>query len=127
MRRSSVALLHRGRLPARRRRLAEFSGEAIRDPDLSSLAERVHYEIDPDDEYPHNYSGRIRATLADGRVVEAVQPHLRGGAREPLGREELRRKCAANLAYAGADQESVQAIAEFAEGLAAAAAVEVPQ
>ena len=59
--------------------LAEFSAEAIRDPDLLSLAERVHYEIDPHDEYPHNYTGRIRATLTDGRVVEVEQPHLRGG------------------------------------------------
>ena len=51
----------------------------------------------------------------------------RGGSREPLGRKELRRKCAANLAYAGADPESSDAIAEFAERLAATAAVEVPR
>ena len=107
--------------------LAEFSAEAIRDPGLISLAQRVHYEVDPHDEYPRNYTGRIRATLTDGRVVEAVQPHLRGGTREPLGRKELQSKCAANLAFVGADPESAHAIAEFAEGLTDAAAVEVPQ
>ena len=103
--------------------LAEFSFESIRDPDVLALAERVRYEVDPEDEYPRNYTGRIRATLTDGRVVEEVQPHLRGGAREPLGRVELERKCAANVAFAGADPEVARAITAFADGLGDAAVI----
>ncbi len=94
--------------------LAEFTTESVRDPEVLSLAARVCYEIDPDDEYPHNYTGTIRAKLIDGRVIEEVQPHLRGGSREPLGRTELERKCSANLAFGGADTNFERAIAELA-------------
>ena len=104
--------------------LAEFTSDAVRDPDVLSLAGRVCYEIDPDDEYPSNYSGRIRATLGDGSVVEEVQPHLRGGSREPLGRDEIERKCAANVAFGGADPDYAGAIARFADGLGGAAGAE---
>lgn len=103
--------------------LSEFSREAIQDPAVLSLAERVRYEVDPDDEYPHNYTGKIRATLTDGRVIDEAQPHLRGGAREPLGRAELQRKCAANLAVGGADPEFARVLSAFAEGLGASTVV----
>ena len=83
----------------------------------ANLSNRVVYRIDPDDEYPRNYTGCIRAVLNDGSVVEERQPHLRGGAREPLARDALIRKCAANLDYAGADPRLAAAIAEWADGL----------
>ena len=95
--------------------LAEFTTASVQDPEVLSLAGRVGYEIDPEDEYPHNYSGRILATLTDGSVVEEIQPHLRGGSREPLERAELERKCAANVAFAGGDPDYTRSIAEFAD------------
>ena len=95
--------------------LAQFTTAAVQDPDVLSLAGRIGYEIDPEDEYPKNYSGRIRATLTDGSVVEAIQPHLRGGSREPLERTELERKCAANVAFAGGDPDYARSVAEFAD------------
>ena len=107
--------------------LAQFDAASIRDPEVLSLAGRVHYEIDPGDEYPRNYTGRIRATLANGRVLEEVQPHLRGGARDPLGRAELQRKCAANLAVGGADPALARVVTEFAAGLGDAPGVAVPR
>ncbi len=97
--------------------LAEFDTAAVSDPEVRALATRVAYRVDPDDEYPRNYTGRIRAVLNDGSVVEESQPHLRGGAREPLGRDALVRKCAANLEYGGADPAMAEAIAEWANGL----------
>lgn len=87
---------------------------------MLALAGRVRYEVDPYDEYPHNYTGRIRATLTDGRVIDEVQPRLRGDAREPLGRAELQRKCAANLAAGGIDPEFSRVLTAFAENLGAA-------
>ena len=45
-----------------------------------------------------NYSGHLKVTMADGSVHEADQPHLRGGAREPLSAEELGAKYRANAA-----------------------------
>jgi 2-methylcitrate dehydratase PrpD len=100
--------------------LAEFTDESVRDPAVLALAERISYEVDPNDEYPRNYSGYITATLKDGRIVEASQPHLRGGSREPLSREALLAKCGANVAYGGMDGKLAAAIAEFADGLARA-------
>jgi len=97
--------------------LAEFSEESIRDSDVLRLAQRVSYDIDPQNEYPRNYTGYIRATLADGRVVEEHQTHLRGGRRDPLLRTELVEKCAANLSYGGADPKLAESIAEFADRL----------
>ena len=97
--------------------LAEFGPAAVRDSEVLALSNRVVYRIDPGDEYPRNYTGCIRAVLNDGSVVEERQPHLRGGAREPLKRDALIRKCAANLDYAGADPRLAAAIAEWADGL----------
>ena len=57
------------------------------------------------------------AAVAVTLVVEERQPHLRGGAREPLERDALIRKCAANLDYTGANPSLAEAIAEWADGL----------
>ncbi len=97
--------------------LAEFSEAAVRDEAVLKLAERVSYEIDPDDEYPRNYTGRIIATLTDGQSVEAYQPHLRGGSRAPLTRDELVRKCAANIRYGDCDTALTDRLVEFADSL----------
>jgi hypothetical protein len=61
----------------------------------------VLYRIDPDNPYPRAYTGHISATLRDGRSIEERQPHLRGGAHEPLTRAELEEKFARNAAAGG--------------------------
>ncbi len=81
--------------------LEQFADAKVRDPDLLALAAKVRYEIDPDNEYPRNYTGEIRVVLRDGSVREARQPYLRGGAREPLGRAEITAKFHANAVYGG--------------------------
>ena len=55
----------------------------------------------PDDDYPRNFSGRLRAVLKDGSARVFNQPHLRGGAHAPLSDEELMRKFADNAAAGG--------------------------
>jgi 2-methylcitrate dehydratase PrpD len=97
--------------------LAEFTDEAVADSAVLDLARRVSYEIDPDDEYPRNYSGYIAATLADGTTVEELQPFLRGGSRDPMSREELVAKSAANIAYGGFDAQLAHRVAAFADSL----------
>src|SRR3546814_5934947 len=77
--------------------LAQFTEEAVRDPRALALAAKVGYVIDPDNEYPANYTGHIRAELTDGRVVEERQGQLRGGTREPMSRDDLLAKARANL------------------------------
>ncbi len=97
--------------------LAEFDETLVQDPEIRALSNKVGYRIDPDDEYPQNYTGHVRAILTDGSVVEERQPYLRGGVREPLDREELIDKCAANLGYGGGDPGLASAIAEWADRL----------
>ena len=86
--------------------LAQFTDERVGDPALRILAAKIRYEIDPADEYPRNFSGHLQAMLRDGSVREIRQPHMRGGAKEPLSVEELEAKLDANLGFGGLRAES---------------------
>ncbi len=81
--------------------LAAFTEETARDPRLRALAAKVRYVVDINNPYPAGYTGHIRATLRDGRVIEEHQPHLRGGAQEPLSRAAIEQKFLANAAFGG--------------------------
>jgi 2-methylcitrate dehydratase PrpD len=81
--------------------LRAFTEAAIRDPRVLALAAKVKYVIDPQNPYPNNYTGHIRATLNDGSVIEERQPHLRGGAQEPLTRRDVTDKFALNAQHGG--------------------------
>jgi 2-methylcitrate dehydratase PrpD len=83
----------------------QFTEARIHDPQVLALAARIRYRIDPADEYPKNFTGHLAATLADGRVLEIRQPHLRGGAREKLSEAELEAKALDNLRYGGWDDD----------------------
>ena len=85
--------------------LGDFSDAAVRDPAVLALAAKVRYQIDPQNPYPSNFTGHIRAVLADGRVVEERQPHMRGGAHEPLTRADIEDKFALNARHGGWDAE----------------------
>src|SRR6266700_2477485 len=84
--------------------LGAFTEAAIRDPHVLALAAKVKFVIDPDNPYPNNYTGHIRATLTNGSVIEERQPYLRGGAREPLARQDVADKFALNAQHGGWDQ-----------------------
>lgn len=99
--------------------LAQFTHETVTDPRVLAVAGKVSFVVDPQNEYPANYTGHVRATLTDGRVVETRAPCLRGGARAPLTRDELMVKCRANLAFAGRDAAGADRIAAFADALMA--------
>ena len=81
--------------------LGAFTESAIRDERVLALAAKVKFVIDPDNPYPNNYTGHIRATLKDGSVIEERQPHLRGGAQEPLTRQDVTDKFTLNAAHGG--------------------------
>src|SRR5947207_10598082 len=69
--------------------LGAFTQSAISDSQVLALAAKVKYVIDPDNPYPNNYTGHLRAVLKNGCVIEERQPHLRGGAQEPLTRQDV--------------------------------------
>ena len=72
--------------------LSDFTDAAVREPAVVALVGKVRYRIDPQNPYPKNFTGHIRATLRDGAVVEERQPYMRGGAQEPLTRADIEAK-----------------------------------
>jgi 2-methylcitrate dehydratase PrpD len=89
--------------------LADFTDAAARDPAVLALAGKVRYQIDPQNPYPKNFTGHIRAMLNDGTVVEERQPHMRGGAHEPLTRADIEAKFLLNAAHGGWDRPRADA------------------
>jgi 2-methylcitrate dehydratase PrpD len=81
--------------------LGAFTDTAIHHERVLALAAKVKFVIDPDNPYPNNYTGHIRATLKGGDVIEERQPHLRGGAQEPLTRQDVIDKFLLNAAHGG--------------------------
>ncbi len=97
--------------------LDTFTDQAAVDPALRALAAKVGYEIDPNSEYPHNYTGHIRVTLINGQIIEERQPHLRGGAREPLSAADIEAKFQLNARYGGWDESNIDSVLTLVHGL----------
>ena len=72
--------------------------------------------IDPDNPYPNQFTGHLRVTLADGRVVEERQGHFRGGQQEPLTRADIEEKFRGNCAYGGWNAARADQWLAFARG-----------
>ena len=88
--------------------LDAFTQEKVRDPKVLALADKIRFQIDPQNPYPNNFTGHLRATLKDGRVIEERQPHFRGGAHEPLTRADIDEKFKLNVRYGGWSAERAQ-------------------
>src|SRR4051794_17544008 len=97
--------------------LGAFTQNAIRDSRVLALAAKVKFVIDPDNPYPNNYTGHIRATLNDGSAVEERQPYLRGGAQEPLTRQDVTDKFALNARHGGWDRTQSDAALKLVAGM----------
>jgi 2-methylcitrate dehydratase PrpD len=94
--------------------LDAFADTAVADEAVLALAAKVRYEIDPNNPYPKSFTGHVRAVLRGGRIVEERQPHLRGGAEEPLTRGEIEQKFTENARHGGwsvAQSEAALALA----------------
>jgi 2-methylcitrate dehydratase PrpD len=90
--------------------LGDFTDTAVKDPRVVALAEKVRYRIDPQNPYPKNFTGHIRVTLRDGTAVEERQPHMRGGAHEPLTRADIEEKFVLNVQHGGWSKERAAAV-----------------
>src|SRR5438093_64632 len=97
--------------------LGAFTESAIRDERVLALAAKVKFVIDPDNPYPNNYTGHIRAVLKDGSVVEDRQPYLRGGAQEPLTRQDVIDKFLLNAEHGGWSAVQSEAALKLMAGL----------
>jgi 2-methylcitrate dehydratase PrpD len=97
--------------------LGAFTEAAIRDAEVLALAAKVKFVIDPDNPYPNNYSGHIRASLKNGGVIEERQPHMRGGAQEPLSRQDVTEKFLLNAQHGRWDTAQSDAALKLLAGL----------
>jgi 2-methylcitrate dehydratase PrpD len=97
--------------------LGAFTESAIGDLRVLALAAKVKFVIDPDNPYPNNYTGHIRAIMKDGSVIEERQPYLRGGAQEPLSRQDVIDKFALNAEHGGWTKAQSDAALKLMAGL----------
>ena len=93
--------------------LGDFTDVAVKDPAVLALAAKVRYVVDPDNPYPKNFTGHVRAVMKDGTVIEERQPHMRGGAHEPLTRADIDDKFILNARHGGWQESHIgRALAE---------------
>ena len=95
------ALLHRRGFVRGNVGLADFTDAAVNDAAVLAVAAKVRYVIDPDNPYPRNFTGHIRAVMRDGSVIEERQPYMRGGAHEPLSSADIEEKFVLNARHGG--------------------------
>lgn len=79
-----AAALIRGRFG-----LAELEPDALADPAILALADKVRYEVDPAMPFPKYYPGEVVVLLADGRELRQREEINRGAAERPITNEEV--------------------------------------
>jgi 2-methylcitrate dehydratase PrpD len=97
--------------------LAQFTEARLHDPEVLALAGRIRYVINPDDEYPRNFTGHLRVTLRDGSEREIRQPSMRGGAHAPLSPAEFHAKVRDNALHGGWSDASATQLLRLSDDL----------
>jgi 2-methylcitrate dehydratase PrpD len=97
--------------------LDAFTDAAVHEEAVIEVAREVRYVIDPKNPYPDNFTGHIRLITRDGREIEERQPHMRGGAHEPLSRADIEEKFALCARHGGWDKTRTEAALRLARGL----------
>src|SRR5829696_5297500 len=103
---SAAAMLVHGRCG-----VSTYTEDAIRDPRVLELAQRVRYEVKDYPTYPAAFPGGVQITTRDGRTLEADLPHQRGGPENPMTAGEVREKYRENAVLA-LDEDAVEALEE---------------
>jgi 2-methylcitrate dehydratase PrpD len=96
--------------------LNEFNKKSINDKEILNLANKVNYEIDPNNEYPKNYTGTLICKTSNGEFTEH-QPCFRGGIKQPLTKDDIDKKYNANLNYSKISEENRKSLNNFIETL----------
>jgi 2-methylcitrate dehydratase PrpD len=117
--------LARGRLG-----LAELQPQALAEPALEALMNKVDYATDEAFTFPRHYGGEVQVTLDDGRTLAERVAVNRGNPERPLANAEIEAKffenCALTLAEDAARRirdlvlglETIQSAARFEAALA---------
>jgi 2-methylcitrate dehydratase PrpD len=80
--------------------LDELEDEALADPAILALAERVDYEIDPHSTFPRHYCGEVIVTTRAGRTLRHREQINRGNGERPLTEAAIVEKFRSNAARA---------------------------
>lgn len=80
--------------------LAELEPEALTDPEILALADKVDCEPDPNADFPRVYPGAIVVETTDGREFIHAEPVNRGAADRALTGDEIVEKYEANALLA---------------------------
>jgi 2-methylcitrate dehydratase PrpD len=97
--------------------LNEFTDKCLKKLEVTKLASKVNYEINPNDEYPRNYTGKIKIIMKDGTIYSSSQDCLRGGKRDPLSTNEVRKKFEANLKFANVKSAEIDKLYNFIKNI----------
>ena len=95
--------------------LLEFTEKQIKNHDILNLCSKISYEIDPENEYPKNYSGDIKIILNNSQVIQETQPGLRGGRLFPLDGKEVEDKFLDNLKFGNLNSSEINNVKKFFE------------
>ncbi len=110
--------LARGRLG-----LAELAPEALVEPRIERLMDKVDYEIDRNADFPRYYCGEVAVTLDDGRTLNHRVAVNRGNPERPLKNDEIEAKFFENCSIT-LFKDAAQRIRDLVLGLDALANVQ---
>jgi 2-methylcitrate dehydratase PrpD len=88
---ATAAALRNGRFT-----LEDLTPEALADPAILSIADKVVYAADPHTTFPQHYSGAVIVRMRDGRSFEAREDVDRGSPKRPLSNADIVEKFIAN-------------------------------
>jgi len=71
---------------------AELETEALNDPQILALAQKVHHEADPDSAFPKYFSGGVVVTMKDGREFVHMEKINRGAGERALSEADISEK-----------------------------------
>jgi len=103
--------LARGRLG-----LAELEPEALVEPRIERLMDKVEYSIDPTLEFPRYYGGEVIVALDDGRTLSERVAVNRGNPERPLANAEIEAKFFENCSLT-LDENTSRTIRDLVLGL----------
>ena len=103
--------------------LTELEDEALGDPRVRALMQKIGYEIDPDSAFPRYYSGEVVVRLKDGRELRHREAQNRGSDARPLSAGEIVAKFHGNAERVLSASRAAQ-VAEAVLGLDAASSLE---
>jgi 2-methylcitrate dehydratase PrpD len=89
--------------------LDELEDDALGDPEILALANRVQYETDPATTFPRHYTGEVIVNLRGGRTLNHREAINRGNGERPLSEADIVEKFRSNAARA-VSRDKAQAI-----------------